>query len=179
MKPKVKKKTLLKRPVPSSKKLTSKDESSSSKSVAKKAKVPTIKSKVTKNAGKVSSDESHDSDDDNDSHKNMEIDQKLSKKFKKPKARKAVVPTDVKEVVVRKRMASLNASAMMAATYEVERQLDKSEALYKHDKNSCSESDENIVVEPKKPKDIKDEVLESKDVCRKIFFFVSFKAVHN
>lgn len=81
-------------------------------------------------------------------------------------------PTDVKDVVVRKRMASLNASAMMAATYEVERQLDKCEAkMYK-----CSPvPEEPTPTLPKKTKDIKeikDEVLEPKDVSNPAYVII-------
>lgn len=87
----------------------------------------------------------------------------VARKFKKQMIEKiaSAKTTDVKDVVVRKRMASLNASAMMAATYEVERQLDKCEAkMYK-----CSPGpEEPTATLPKKAKDIKDEVLELKDV---------------
>lgn len=174
-KPKVKKKTLLKR-VPSTKKLAAKDDSNKSAPV-KKAKLSTTKSKTVKAAEKSSSNESDDdSEHEDDADDNKKTSTKSSteqktvptKKFKKPSIRKtsvAKVTADVKDVVVRKRMASLNASAMMAATYEVERQLDKSEALYKHHR---SDSDEQVAVAPKKPKDIKDEILEQKDVRIKL-----------
>lgn len=59
---------------------------------------------------------------------------------------------------MRKRMASLNASAMLAAAYEVERHLDRVESM------ATSEIDAPKPTLPKKIKDIKDEVLESKDV---------------
>lgn len=80
----------------------------------------------------------------------------LSKKPKTP-----VKSNDCKELVVRKRMASLNASAMLAAAYEVERHLDRVESM------ATSEDEAPKSVLPKKIKDIKDikgEVLESKDV---------------
>lgn len=111
---------------------------------------------------KVDTDNSsNDSDSDRESRT---IDRKpVLKKLKKSIARKAAVTksADVKEVVVRKRMASLNASAMMAATYEVERQLDKcEEKMYK-----VSADAEEHITPPKKVKEIKNEVFESKDVC--------------
>lgn len=87
----------------------------------------------------------------------------VAKKFKKQMIEKIAnaKPIDVKDVVVRKRMASLNASAMMAATYEVERQLDKCEAkMYKYSPGS----EEPTAALPKKVKEIKDEVPEPKDV---------------
>lgn len=64
-------------------------------------------------------------------------------------------------MVVRKRMASLNASAMLAATYEVERHLDRCDSMYY---GSSAESD--TLVTPKKIKEIiiKREVEEPKEV---------------
>lgn len=56
-------------------------------------------------------------------------------------------------------MASLNASAMLAATYEVERHLDRCDSMYY---GSSAESD--TVVTPKKIKDIKREIEEPKEV---------------
>lgn len=102
-----------------------------------------------------------ESDSDNKDREPSPERKPVAKKFKKQMIEKIAKTTDVKEVVVRKRMASLNASAMMAASYEVERQLDRCEAkMYK-----CSpETEEHVVTIPKKPKDIKDEVLETKDV---------------
>lgn len=73
------------------------------------------------------------------------------------KAKLPTKSTDVKELVVRKRMASLNASAMLAAAYEVERHLDRVESMA---------SSENETPKPTLPKKIKDEVLESKDVIQ-------------
>ena len=62
---------------------------------------------------------------------------------------------------VRKRMASLNASAVMAATYDVERHLDKHlEQMDTYARASEAEKE----VTPKRIKDIKDEVVDSKDV---------------
>lgn len=80
-----------------------------------------------------------------------------SPKKSKPPAK----ANDCKELVVRKRMASLNASAMLAAAYEVERHLDRVESM------ATSENDAPKPALSKKIKDIKDikdEVLESKDV---------------
>lgn len=67
--------------------------------------------------------------------------------------------SDFKDLVVRKRMASLNASAMLAATYEVERHLDRCDSMYY---GSSAESD--TLVTPKKIKDIKREIEEPKEV---------------
>lgn len=82
---------------------------------------------------------------------------KQSKKKRKrsPHDRKS----DFKDLVVRKRMASLNASAMLAATYEVERHLDRCDSMYY---GSSAESD--TLVTPKKVKDIKREIDEPKEV---------------
>lgn len=126
----------------------------------------------TKNVAKAKAniDDSDNSSNDSDSDReSYTTDRKpVLKKLKKSIARKAVVAasttvsksSDVKEVVVRKRMASLNASAMMAATYEVERQLDKcEEKMYK-----VSADAEEHITPPKKAKEIKNEVFEAKDV---------------
>lgn len=56
-------------------------------------------------------------------------------------------------------MASLNASAMLTATYEVERHLDRCDSMYY---GSSAESD--TLVTPKKIKDIKREIEEPKEV---------------
>lgn len=163
-KTKVKKKTLTKKSTPPSKKANAADKSESNKTIAKKLKATPNKIKAksavkTKPTNKSDSS-SNDSDSDRES---ATIDRKPTlKKLKKSMARKAaaVKSIDVKEIVVRKRMASLNASAMMAATYEVERQLDKcEEKMYK----VSADTDEHIAP-PKKAKDIKNEVLEPKDV---------------
>ncbi|XP_055302088.1 uncharacterized protein LOC129568368 isoform X2 [Sitodiplosis mosellana] len=170
-KAKVKKKPLPKKSVASTKKqpnTVGKDESS--KVAHKKLKATPNKAKkknVTK--AKPNSDDSDNSSNDSDSDRESHTtDRKpVLKKFKKSIARKAATAStttvskssDVKEVVVRKRMASLNASAMMAATYEVERQLDKcEEKMYK----VSADADERITP-PKKAKEIKNEVFELKD----------------
>lgn len=126
-----------------------------------------LASKLKKlNKKTVSSNES-DSENDESVPKSSTVSvterKPVAKKFKKQMIEKIANTntTDAKEVVVRKRMASLNASAMMAATYEVERQLDKSEAkLYKY----SPRPEEPTAKLPKKAKDIKDEVVEPKDV---------------
>lgn len=151
---------------PAKKANTSKDESN--KPMAKKLKKAAPKKIKAKSAVKTkrnnASDSNSSSDDSDSERESVTIDRKPAiKKLKKSIARKAAAfkSTDVKEVVVRKRMASLNASAMMAATYEVERQLDKcEEKMYKV---SAADSDEHITP-PKKAKDIKNEVIETQDV---------------
>lgn len=111
-------------------------------------------------AKRTKSTSQSDSDEDSDNDQ----DQNASKKFKKPSARQVPAKaTEFKELVVRKRMASLNASAMLAATYEVERHLEQCESIYNND-SSGVESDVPTVT--KKAKDIKGEILETKDVNR-------------
>lgn len=58
-------------------------------------------------------------------------------------------------------MASLNASAMLAATYEVERHMDRVDSMYD---NRHLSVDSDVPTVPKKLKDIKDEVLDAKEV---------------
>lgn len=78
--------------------------------------------------------------------------------------------TEFKELVVRKRMASLNATAMLAASYEVERHLDM-DSLY-----NGSTTEDSDVDDPPSPKKLVAVVSEAakaeetddtaKDVCR-------------
>lgn len=166
----MKKKTLPKKTQASPKKANTagKDESTK-QAAAKKVKPAPNKVKAKKSAKpkpKPKPCDSDNSSNDSDSDRESSVDRKpVLKKLKKSIARKAAKvaiskTTDVKDVVVRKRMASLNASAMMAATYEVERQLDKcEEKMYK-----ISADTEEHISPPKKPKDIKNEVFEPKDV---------------
>lgn len=103
-------------------------------------------------------DDDADDDDDDDHNVRASMPSKnASKKMKKPKA--PPKSNDFKELVVRKRMASLNASAMLAAAYEVERHLDRVESMAASDNDAPPKP-----TLPKKIKEIKDEVLESKDV---------------
>lgn len=135
------------------------------KSTVKKSK--SLSSKLKKLSKKTVSSNESDSENDDLLPKSSTVSaverKPVAKKFKKQMIEKIAnaKTTDVKDVVVSKRMASLNASAMMAATYEVERQLDKCEAkMYR-----CSPGpEEHTATPPKKAKDIKDEVLEPKDV---------------
>lgn len=167
MKPKVKKKILPKKFQTPAKKPTV-EKNDLAKSPVKKSKP--LASKVKKLSKKTVSSNESDSDNDESVAKSSTapaVERKpVAKKFKKQMIEKIAntEPNDVKDVVVRKRMASLNASAMMAATYEVERQLDKCEAkMYK-----CSpEPVEHTATLPKKAKEIKDEVLEPKEVSIK------------
>lgn len=179
-KTKVKKKTLPKKSVVATKKAITigKDESNKLthkklKASPNKVKAKSTVTKVTKVKRNDNNDNSSNSDTDHDA---KTIDRKpVVKKIKKATTiRKPVAvtkTTDVKENVVRKRMASLNASAMMAATYEVERQLDKCEE--KMFKMSTDTTVDHPVIPPKKPKEIKNEVLEPKDV-RNFFFPLHF-----
>lgn len=87
--------------------------------------------------------------------------------------------SDFKEILVRsQRMASLNASAMMAATYEVERHLDHVDSMYDSIAKSSSSAaeSETQTLTPKKMKDIKDikdEVLDAKEVRLSINFCIA------
>lgn len=155
---------------------TGKDESSEvthkkSKAVPCKAKAkkPTKPKPSADNRRSSSSSSSSSSSDDSDSDRETTRDRKPAlKKLKKSIGQKAIAvkSNDVKEVIVRKRMASLNASAMMAASYEVERQFDKcEEKMYK----MSSDAEEHISSPPKKAKEIKNEVLEAKEVCTHAF----------
>lgn len=150
----MKKKPLPKKSVASTKKTNTTGKLELNKVTPKKLKASPKKVKA-KSTAKGKPNNHSDSSDSNTDHDSETIDRKpVLEKLKK---------TDVKEVVVRKRMASLNASAMMAATYEVERHLDKcEEKLYK----KSADSDDNITL-PKKPKDIKNEVLEPTDVRKR------------
>lgn len=170
MKNKVKKKTLPKKSLSLSKKSNSAKDESSETAHKKLKQVPCkVKAKKTIKSKPSTSD---NSSDDSDSDRKTVCDRKPTlKKLKKSLDQKKAIDSksnDGKEVVVvRKRMASLNASAMMAATYEAERQFDKcQDKMYK----ISSDVDEHISPPTKKPKEIKNEVLESKDVC--IFFFI-------
>ncbi|XP_031626867.1 uncharacterized protein LOC116343110 isoform X2 [Contarinia nasturtii] len=164
MKTKIRKKILSKKPIASTKKAAGKDESN--KVANKKLKTTPSKVKAKSSPFKTKSsvgDTDTSSDSDTDDHDSKTIDRKPKlKKLKKAIAKAAVAKsTDIKEVVVRKRMASLNASAMMAASYEVERQFDKcEEKMYKV---SAADAEEHITPPPKKAKDIKNEVFEPKD----------------
>lgn len=142
-----------------------KDESNKLMNKKPKAALNKVKAKSAVKSKPIESDNS--SDDSDSDRESLTTDRKpVLKKLKKSIVRKAaaavVKSTDVKDVVVRKRMASLNASAMMAATYEVERQLDKcEEKMYKV---SAADADDHHITPPKKAKDIKNEVFETKDV---------------
>lgn len=153
----MKKKPLPKKSVASTKKTNTVGKLESNKVTPKKLKATPKKVKA-KSAAKGKPNNHSDSSDSNTDHDSETIDRKpMLEKLKK---------NDLKEVVGRKRMASLNASAMMAATYEVERHLDKcEEKLYK----KSADSDDNITL-PKKAKDIKNEVLEPTDVRKRKFY---------
>lgn len=83
--------------------------------------------------------------------------------------------TEIKDVVVRKRMASLNASAMLAAAYEVERHIDRAEAKY-NAASSATDSDASAPT-PKRLKDIKNEVRDEKDVSKIIQITLQIDAI--
>lgn len=71
--------------------------------------------------------------------------------------------TDAKDVVVRKRMASLNASAMLAAAYEAERHIDRVESKYTATTTSATATSD-VPSTPKRIKDIKNEARDEKEV---------------
>lgn len=166
----MKKKTLPKKSLPPTKK-SGKDEVKKQKPISNK-----IKSKKQATKSKPNdSDSSSSSGNESDSEHKSDIERKPKlKKLMKSigRATKATdTKSDVKDLTVRKRMASLNASAMMAATYEVERQLDKcEEKMYKLN----ADTDE-LISPPKKAKDIKNEVLESKDVRKNFPFYYFYR----
>lgn len=68
---------------------------------------------------------------------------------------------DLRDVGVTKRMASLNASAMLAATYEVERHLDRCDSTFNC---SSAESQSDTPSSPKRIKDIKHEVVDEVNI---------------
>lgn len=189
-KPKSKKKPITKRsqPVPkkSSTAVSGKDASYKASSAAKKSKSNALKAKSPISSPAESEDDDDDSGEETaktttkskprsgktDSNQSTAMSTVSSKKQKTP-----AKSNDCKDVVVRKRMASLNASAMLAAAYEVERHLDRVESM------ASSENDAPKSVQPKKIKDIKDikdEVLESKDVIKHIHnLSIPFSKIEN
>lgn len=148
----MKKKTVLKKTQATPKKSTP----------LKKPKSAMIKQKLAAKSSSLSDSDDNSDNKDNDSPSNSSKNKTAFKKYKRPSVvRKAPIKTsDFKELVVRKRMASLNASAMMAATYEVERHLDHCESIY----NNSSGGESEVPNLPKKAKAIKDEILDTKDV---------------
>uniref|UniRef100_A0A1I8PIE3 Uncharacterized protein n=1 Tax=Stomoxys calcitrans TaxID=35570 RepID=A0A1I8PIE3_STOCA len=86
--------------------------------------------KVVKLATGSTDDEANsESSDKEDNEKEKTLKLKLNESKKPPKKRKRTLKEeligDYKGILARKRMASLNASAIVAATYEVERHLDR------------------------------------------------------
>lgn len=68
--------------------------------------------------------------------------------------------TEFKDLVVRKRIASLNATAMLAASYEVERHLDMDSLYNGSSADSEDSEEEEKPVTPKKIKEVKAEVVD-------------------
>lgn len=79
--------------------------------------------------------------------------------------------TETKDVVVPKRMASLNASAMLAAAYEAERHIDRVESKYT---TNATVTDSDAPSTPKRLKDIKNEERDDKEVRANILQFTTF-----
>lgn len=159
----MKKKILTKKLVATTKKANTVGKDESSKMEDKKLKSTTNKIKAKSSTAKVKRNDDNSDNSSNDSDTERNSKSIMLKKLKKTIARKAVVvkTTDIDEMVVPKRMASLNASAMMAASYEVERHLDKcEEKMYKVN----TDTEEHITPPPKIAKDIKNEVFEPNDV---------------
>lgn len=158
-KPKSKKKNNLKRVTPTKKSAAS-NAKEQSKVAVKKAKNPSAKLKQVKRTPNKHSSQS-DSDDNNDEEVDSSESTVIQKKRKKPPTptKTKANSIDTKDVV-HKRMASLNASAMLAATYEVERHFDRCDSTY----NGSSGAESEAPSSPKKIKEIKDEILDTKDV---------------
>ena len=119
------------------------------------------KPKVIKAAAKPKTIKRTVSSSNSDSSEKNDESSCNSKTNKKRKRRSVDSKTEFKDLVVRKRMASLNASAMLAASYEVERHLDRCDSLYN---GSSAESRSATPTSPKKIKDIKNEVDDTKEV---------------
>ncbi|KAJ6634600.1 hypothetical protein Bhyg_13175 [Pseudolycoriella hygida] len=143
-------------------------------SVKSSQKTPIVKSKSKTVKAKASTKRLLSSCNSDSSEDESEPTPSSSKKHSKKKRKKSPHDgkSDFKELVVRKRMASLNASAMLAATYEVERHLDRCDSMYY---GSSAESD--TIVTPKKIKDIKREIEEPKEVA--FGFKISVKFTEN
>jgi hypothetical protein len=139
---------------PNKKKATKKQISKSkaahalAKAKMKKAKIKKLKKIVKRSESDKSKDEktSSDSDDSTTAKKTIS---------KKRKHNSPDIPSDFKDVGVRKRMASLNASAMLAASYAVDKN-------YRRNSDSSYDSDSSVDIPPapKKPPEVKHEVEE-------------------
>lgn len=113
-----------------------------------KIKTPIKPKLIKKNISSSKSSSNTEDDDESPSS---------SKFVKKQKQRTVESKTEFKDLVVRKRMASLNATAMLAASYEVERHLDRCDSMYN---SSSPESQSEAPSSPKKLKDIKHEIID-------------------
>lgn len=85
---------------------------------------------------------------------------------------------DIKDVVLKKRMASLNASAILTATYEVERHLDRDlsqsseDDINSEEEEGGVESIDEIPSSPVKIKDVKNEN-DSDETTKEVKYFIS------
>lgn len=121
-----------------------------------KIKAPIKPKLIKKNVSSSKSSSNSDDDDDDDQDNGSPTSSKI-KFVKKQKNRTVESKTEFKDLVVRKRMASLNASAMLAASYEVERHLDRCDSMYN---SSSPESQSEAPSSPKKIKEIKHEIVD-------------------
>lgn len=155
-----------KKPLPKRAVASEKAKNVTNKSKAKKAKIP-VKSaaKRTSKVAAASAAAAASSDDDSDASSSSAVQKRGKGAKKKP------LPFLAADLVVRKRMASLNASAMLAASYEVERHFDQCDSMY-NSSSAAAESDSDPSTSPKKIKTIKNEVDESKEVNFGFCFFL-------
>lgn len=169
---KIKKKPLPKRapakpkvpPPPKAEKVKTSEKPKSKPSASKSV---TIKRNNSSSKSSSNTDEDDDDNDDVASQKSSN-----SKCTKKRKHRTPESKTEFTELVVKKRMASLNATAMLAASYEVERHLDRCDSMYN---SSSAESHSETPPSPKKIKDIKHEIIdEPKEVITKLTILILF-----
>lgn len=130
------------------------------KSKPKKTKQSCAKSTVKRITIAASSKVTSSSNTDDDSDASVQS-KKRSKFAIADKNKSPFLPGS--DLVVRKRMASLNASAMLAASYEVERHFDQCDSMY--NSSSAAESESEPPSSPKKLKNIKNETDETKEVC--------------
>uniref|UniRef100_A0A336MUB5 CSON007002 protein n=1 Tax=Culicoides sonorensis TaxID=179676 RepID=A0A336MUB5_CULSO len=150
---------------PNKKKLTSKSTKPVTKQVASKKKViskvktnvPLKKRPILHKSSESENSESSETDSEDDTKNNK----KNESKDVKRKRNNSTSSMDFKNVVTKKRMASLNATAMLAATYEVERAIDrqlseqspKQEKADKLENNKKTDKDEKASGQEKTAKD--------------------------
>lgn len=131
-----------------------------------KPKAKYTKTKSTKKTILIKSSSSSTSSSDYSDKNDSGTEAKPKPKIKRKTTEKA----EFKEIVVQKRMASLNASAMLAATYEVERHFDRCDSMYN---DHLSDSPVEMPQSPVKIEKIKAEIEEPKEVRKIKTYFVT------